>query len=126
MNISLLLSALMILMISYAPVDDPVMFFLCAMNGLVQSVSYPACISLVAMWFRKETLGSVVGLWGSCGAVGNVIGAYLTSHLIDSGLTWQATFQLVGLLNLLQIVLNIYLLKEPKEVKVQIDDPKNE
>lgn len=34
-NLSLFLTALMIFLISYAPINDPVIYFLCAINGLV-------------------------------------------------------------------------------------------
>ena len=117
-----MLTTLLIFLISYAPVNDPVMYFLCATNGLVQSAAYPCCFSLVALWFNKEVLGSVMGLWGSCASMGNIIGAFITSALLSYGLHWQATFQLVGLLNLLQILLNFLLLKEPRELNIQIEN----
>ena len=91
-NISLLLTSLIVFLISYAPVSDPAMIFLMAINGLVQSAAFPCMISLVAIWFKKETLGSVMGLWGSCSSIGNIFGAYLTSALLNQGLTWQASF----------------------------------
>jgi sugar phosphate permease len=91
-NVSLLLTSVIIFMISYAPVNDPVMLFLCATNGLVQSAAFPSCVSLVAIWFNKETLGSVIGLWSTSGSVGNMLGAFITSVLISYGLTWQASF----------------------------------
>lgn len=87
-NLSLLLTTLLIFLISYAPVNDPVMLFLCATNGLVQSAAFPCCFSLVSLWFKRETLGSVMGVWGSCGSIGNVLGAYITSLLISWGLHW--------------------------------------
>jgi hypothetical protein len=59
-----------------------------------------------------------MGFWGSCAATGNVIGAYITSSLISYGFNWQATFQLIGLLNLLQLGINHMLLYEPRELNI--------
>ena len=62
-----------------------------------------------------------MGVWGSCGSIGNVLGAYITSLLISWGLHWQASFQLLGLLNLIQIGLNFVFLWEPRQLEIHID-----
>lgn len=65
-----------------------------------------------------------MGFWGSCGGAGNVLGAYLTSALLSYGFSWQASFQLIGLINLVQILINLWLLKEPSELNIEIESQK--
>lgn len=62
-----------------------------------------------------------MGVWGSCGSIGNVVGAYITSLFISWGLHWQACFQLLGLFNLMQIGLNFVFLWEPRQLNLLID-----
>jgi sugar phosphate permease len=71
--------------------------FLFAVNGLCQSVGWPACNQIFANWFGKKGRGTIIGFWQSCGNFGNVAGALVTSFLTSTvGLKWEMTYLMLG------------------------------
>ncbi|VDD76489.1 unnamed protein product [Mesocestoides corti] len=53
-------------------------------NGFLQGPGWPACISLVAHSFHSAH-GLILGIWSSSAGFGNIIGAILSSAVIDYG-----------------------------------------
>jgi sugar phosphate permease len=97
-------------------------YILFALNGLVQSVGYPACFAIVSQWFSKATRGTVLGFWASCGSCGNVIGAFITSTLLGKGYSWGYTFAIVGSISYGYTLINCFFVKEPAQVGIEIND----
>ena len=54
----------------------------------------------------------MLGFWSSCGSMGNVIGAFLTSSILVNN-SWQSTYAIVASFNLVQIGVNMLFMHEP-------------
>eukprot|EP00760_Papus_ankaliazontas_P000991 PhM_4_TR10347/c0_g1_i1/m.35688/K13783/SLC37A1_2; MFS transporter, OPA family, solute carrier family 37 (glycerol-3-phosphate transporter), member 1/2 len=59
--------------------------------GLLQSVSWPVCMGIVTPWIEHSERGSIMGVWGSCQAVGGIAGGFISAYLLGH-LGWQMTF----------------------------------
>ncbi|KAJ9438832.1 putative glycerol-3-phosphate transporter 3 [Diplonema papillatum] len=98
------------------------MVFLSGLIGVFSSFGWPSCVSLVTPWLGSKERGQVMGVWGSCQAVGSLAGNWLTASLLLWG--WRSSyvgvFVAVGSCCLLaQVVLadhpNHFLLVSPSQ-----------
>ena len=92
--------------------------------GLVQSICFPAFVSIVANWFSKEKRGLAVGGFTTCVNVGNILGTQVGSALIrlfDDN--WQWLFVIMaGVALTLTVILRLFLVPHPEEVGYLVDD----
>jgi sugar phosphate permease len=65
--------------------------FWSAVHGFFQATGYPACIKLLSEWVVGEGKGRIMGLWGTCCAVGGCLGMVGGTFLLNR-FGWQATF----------------------------------
>ena len=60
-----------------------VLFFLFwTINGLAQSTGWPSVIKGVSNWFSIRERGKIMGPWGTCYTVGDVVGTALAAFII--------------------------------------------
>ncbi|GFO01978.1 sugar phosphate exchanger 3 [Plakobranchus ocellatus] len=55
------------------------------LNGLMQSTGWPVVVACMGNWFGKSSRGVLLGIWGSCASVGNIMGALLVSSVLSYG-----------------------------------------
>ncbi|KAK3746572.1 hypothetical protein RRG08_019493 [Elysia crispata] len=55
------------------------------LNGLMQSTGWPVVVACMGNWFGKSSRGLLLGIWGSCASVGNIMGALLVSSVLSYG-----------------------------------------
>ncbi|GFS00852.1 sugar phosphate exchanger 3, partial [Elysia marginata] len=62
-------------------------FYCCVwiLNGLMQSTGWPVVVACMGNWFGKSSRGLLLGIWGSCASVGNIMGALLVSSVLSYG-----------------------------------------
>ncbi|RUS78943.1 hypothetical protein EGW08_013284 [Elysia chlorotica] len=63
-------------------------YFYCViwiLNGLMQSTGWPVVVACMGNWFGKSSRGLLLGIWGSCASVGNIMGALLVSSVLSYG-----------------------------------------
>jgi sugar phosphate permease len=112
--------------------NNPVIFcVLFGINGLMQSVGWPICVSIFANWFGKRGRGTLIGLWSSSGNFGNIVGAIMTSFFTSTlAFNWEYAYVLVGTFCFIFAILNSCLLvvhPEDKGIVIQeLDDQLNE
>nr|XP_060632828.1 sugar phosphate exchanger 3 [Anolis sagrei ordinatus] len=93
-------------------------WFYCSLwivNGLLQSTGWPCVVAVMGNWFGKAGRGFVFGLWSACASVGNIIGAFLASSVLQYGYEYAflvtASVQFAG-----GIIVFFGLVISPKEV----------
>ena len=57
-------------------------FFIWTVNGYGQSVGWPSVIKVVSNWFSVRERGKIMGLWGTCYTVGDVLATAMASFII--------------------------------------------
>ena len=55
------------------------------LNGLLQSIGWPATVSIMGNWFSKSSSGFVFGIWSANASVGNIIGSVVLSSVLSYG-----------------------------------------
>uniref|UniRef100_A0A8C5L6P9 Sugar phosphate exchanger 3 n=1 Tax=Jaculus jaculus TaxID=51337 RepID=A0A8C5L6P9_JACJA len=84
-------------------------------NGLLQSTGWPCVVAVMGNWFGKAGRGVVFGLWSACASVGNILGAFLASSVLQYGYEYAflvtASVQFAG-----GIVIFFGLLVSPEEI----------
>ncbi|KAJ7402971.1 Sugar phosphate exchanger 3 [Pitangus sulphuratus] len=92
-------------------------FYCClwVVNGLLQSTGWPCVVAVMGNWFGKAGRGFVFGLWSACASVGNILGAFLASCVLQYGYEYAflvtASVQFAG-----GVIVFFGLLTSPKEV----------
>ncbi|KAK6176762.1 hypothetical protein SNE40_014999 [Patella caerulea] len=61
-------------------------------NGLLQSTGWPTVVAVMGNWFGHTSRGLVLGLWSACASVGNIIGAFMVSSVLDYGYDYAFLF----------------------------------
>ncbi len=105
--------------------SNPVIFcILFSLNGFMQSFGWPSCCAIFANWFGKRGRGALIGVWASCSNFGNIVGALLTSFLTSSlSLNWETSYLLIGLLCLINAVVNLgFLVVHPEDKGIVIEE----
>lgn len=67
------------------------MFILWTINGFAQSAGWPSVIKGMTNWFSVRERGKVMGPWGTCYTVGDVVGTGLAAFVIGHVATHTAT-----------------------------------
>lgn len=84
-------------------------------NGLLQSTGWPCVVAVMGNWFGKAGRGVVFGLWSACASVGNILGAFLASSVLQYGYEYAflvtASVQFAG-----GIIIFFGLLVSPEEI----------
>lgn len=84
-------------------------------NGLLQSTGWPCVVAVMGNWFGKAGRGVVFGLWSACASVGNILGAFLASSVLQYGYEYAflvtASVQFAG-----GVVIFFGLLVSPEEI----------
>ena len=95
-----------------------------AINGLMQSIGWPACSVIFANWFGKRGRGTLIGLFCSSSNTGNIGGAVLTSVLTSSLLMdWKSSYMIVGSLCAVIALINLlFLIVHPQEKGILIEE----
>ncbi|KAJ7329101.1 hypothetical protein JRQ81_015275 [Phrynocephalus forsythii] len=93
-------------------------WFYCTMwivNGLLQSTGWPCVVAVMGNWFGKNGRGLVFGFWSACASMGNIIGAFLASSVLQYGYEYAflvtASVQFAG-----GVIVFFGLVISPKEV----------
>ncbi|XP_058047233.1 sugar phosphate exchanger 3 [Ahaetulla prasina] len=92
-------------------------FYCCLwiVNGLLQSTGWPCVVAVMGNWFGKAGRGFVFGLWSACASVGNILGAFLASSVLQYGYEYAflvtASVQFAG-----GVIVFFGLVLSPKEV----------
>ncbi|XP_062613433.1 sugar phosphate exchanger 3-like isoform X3 [Saccostrea cucullata] len=91
------------------------------LNGLLQSMGWPTVVAIMGNWFGKYSRGLVLGLWSACASVGNIIGAFLVSGVLDYG--YDYAFLVTSSVLFAGGVVNFFgLVSTPKEVGLMLPD----
>ncbi len=54
-----------------------------AINGMAQGTGWPGCIGSLGHWFRRETRGSILGLWSTCYQLGSIAATAFAAWLLS-------------------------------------------
>ncbi|KAJ8302338.1 hypothetical protein KUTeg_021325 [Tegillarca granosa] len=85
------------------------------LNGLLQSTGWPAVVAVMGNWFGRSSRGFVLGLWSACASVGNIIGAFMVSSVLDYG--YQYAFLFTSSAVFAGGIINFFgLVPTPKEI----------
>ena len=109
-----------------------IMFALWTINGYAQSCGWPSVIKAMSNWFSVRERGKVMGPWGTCYTVGDVVGtglaAFVIGHVSVTTITgtdgvdvtfsdWRWIFWVAALsLAVLVVVIFIILRNKPEDV----------
>lgn len=88
----------------------PVLFVSLGGFGLFQSSSYPVLVKLMKKYYTVEEDGRMIGIWSSCGDMGNILGFFVFTVIVYYlHLPWQACLLFASIIaSVLGVV--IYLL----------------
>lgn len=87
--------------IGYFQVTAPwVYLIMIALQGIVQSPIYPACVSLLGHLFPKQLIGRAMSLLSTSISFGNFLGAFITGLLIFWNFTWMDTMLVYSFLEM--------------------------
>jgi len=104
LGLSISLSSVLYLLtsvIGYFQVTAPWVYLLMiALQGLVQSPIYPACVSSLGHLFPKQVIGKAMSLLSTSISFGNFLGAFITGLLILINFTWMDSMVLYSSLEL--------------------------
>nr|XP_022301621.1 sugar phosphate exchanger 3-like isoform X2 [Crassostrea virginica] len=91
------------------------------LNGLLQSTGWPTVVAIMGNWFGRYSRGLVLGLWSACASVGNIIGAFLVSGVLDYG--YDYAFLLTSSVLFAGGVINFFgLVSTPNEIGLSLPD----
>ena len=92
--------------------------------GMVQSITFPAYISIVSGWFDKKNRGLIVNGFTSCVNIGNIVGVQLASVILDaSNNQWGYNLIFAASLFTVMAILNaLFLVPTPQKAGILLDD----
>ena len=112
--------------------------FVWAINGLIQSLGWPASVAVMGLWFGDLKLcknvvlkrGAIIGAWASNASAGNIVGAVLVTYVLSSVKAtgfyldgsngdWRMCMIGASLFLLFCALLNLMLLRLPRQVSFQ-------
>ena len=100
------------------------------LSGILQTTGWPGVVTVMANWFGKGKRGLIMGIWNSHTSLGNILGALLAGHFVNTN--WGQSFTMTGLLMcLVSLVIFMFLVPEPavigmmppKQQKVSVESP---
>jgi len=81
-------------------------------NGLFGSLGWPSCVSVVTPWLAAKERGKVMGIWGSCQAVGSLLANWLVAGMLIYG--WRSSYMgLVVIIGVVSAAVGMFLLEHP-------------
>ena len=86
------------------------MILLWGLNGIFESFGWPSCVSVVTPWLHPKERGRLMGIWGSCQAVGSLLGNWLVASLLMIG--WRQSYVGVTVVVVIVAVLIFFYLYE--------------
>ncbi|XP_053718242.1 sugar phosphate exchanger 3 isoform X2 [Synchiropus splendidus] len=90
------------------------------LNGLLQSAVWPCVVAVMGNWFGKTGRGFIFGLWSACASVGNILGAFLASSVLQYG--YEYAFLVTSVVQFAGgVVVFFGLLTSPKEVGLSLE-----
>jgi sugar phosphate permease len=85
-------------------------------NGLVQATGWPASVGAVSMWLRPHERGSVMGIWSTSYAVGNIAVKNIAPVLLGYW-GWQWSFWGCSMATLLTwVLLLVWQRNQPEDI----------
>ncbi|XP_048739694.2 sugar phosphate exchanger 3-like isoform X2 [Ostrea edulis] len=91
------------------------------LNGLLQSTGWPTVVAIMGNWFGRYSRGLVLGLWSACASVGNIIGAFLVSGVLNYG--YDYAFLVTSSVLFAGGIVNFFgLVSTPKDIGLSIPD----
>ncbi len=79
-------------------------------NGMAQGTGWPGCIGSLGYWFKRETRGSVLGVWSTCYQVGSLAATAFAAFMLGQ-LGWRWSF--FGAALVLLVIWAVVLLLHP-------------
>lgn len=99
--------------------------FMWIIAGLLQSSGWPSVVAIVGNWFGKSSRGFIMGLWGACPSVGNIIGSYTVSMVLHYG--YEYAFLVPASMMFAFGVISFFgLVSSPKDVGLPESEEKTE
>ena len=75
----------------FAMTSSPLlMVFLWGLNGVFESFGWPSSVSVVTPWLAPNERGRIMGIWGSCQAVGSLVANWVVAGLLVWG--WRVSY----------------------------------
>lgn len=69
------------------------------LNGISQSTGWPSVVACMGNWFGNGKKGALMGIWGTCGNLGNVIGYFLQALVVNGlELNWKFVLFFMGII----------------------------
>ena len=85
------------------------------LSGVLQTTGWPGVVTVMANWFGKGKRGLIMGIWNSHNSLGNILGALLAGHFVNTN--WGQSFTVPGLLMcLVSLVIFLFLVPEPSVI----------
>ena len=92
--------------------NSMVMVLLWGLCGLFGSLGWPSCVSVVTPWLAAKERGKIMGVWGSCQAVGSLLANWLVASLLMYG--WRFSYLgVVVIVGLIGILVITFLIEHP-------------
>lgn len=106
------------------------MFFLWTINGYAQSCGWPSAVKGMSNWFSVRERGKIMGPWGTCYTVGDVVGtglaAFVIGHVATNSVTgangeivtfsdWRWVFWVAALVLVILVVIVFMLFRNKPE-----------
>lgn len=84
-------------------------------GGICQTTGWPGVVSIMSHWFGKTKRGVIFGIWNSHTSVGNIIGALIASHYVETD--WSYSFIVPGvIMSVSGVIVFLFLPEYPADV----------
>lgn len=103
-------------------ISKPFILVMMVLNGVSQSTGWPSVVACMGNWFGSGQKGLLMGLWGTSGNFGNMMGYFIQDFAVNSlELNWKFVLFFVGVLLLIVGSLIVFQL-EPYPMNIGITD----
>jgi len=92
-------------------------------NGLLQSIGWPATVSIMGNWFSKSSAGFVFGIWSANASLGNIIGSVVLAQVLQYGYEYGMMLNSL-ILFCVGLVVLFCLIIHPNEIGLENPDAK--
>ncbi|XP_057751378.1 putative glycerol-3-phosphate transporter 5 [Arachis stenosperma] len=83
--------------------------------GVFQSIGWPCVVAVVGNWLGESKRGFIMGVWSSHTSVGNIVGSFVASGVLEFG--WGWSFVVPGLLIIfVGILVYVFLVVSPEDM----------
>ena len=99
----------------------------CILFGIVaasQSVVVSCIVGTVGAWTKRSSRGVLMGIWSTCGAVGNIVGLQVASLVLGrhEGQWQRLQYVIAATFFALAVVILIAFVSEPREVAINMEE----